>query len=281
MLPDRQRCRGYSMQSWFIGIGAVVASALPWILTNVFDVANVAEPGQLPQSVKLAFYLGAVAFLGAVLWTVLQHARVLAGGTRRVRRACRRRRGRRRAARAHAGVVSQIRCGLDRRGRGVRGSRCAVRVGQAALRARLRTRRVRPAAARRRGAAAARRHRRHAAQRDQRPVPDAEGDAAAGGRAVPVLVRAVRDVDLHDRGGHRAPLRHDRCGLCGLQRGSELGRHPFRRVQRFCRARRAVHPEARRNAGPSQGAPGLPLVRCARPAFRSASSRTRGCCWCR
>jgi len=33
-------------------------------------VSNVAETGQLPQSVKLAFYLGAVAFLGAVLWTV-------------------------------------------------------------------------------------------------------------------------------------------------------------------------------------------------------------------
>ena len=72
MLPDRQRCRGYSMQSWFIGVGAVVASALPWILTNVFDVANVAEPGQLPQSVKLAFYLGAAAFLGAVLWTIFR-----------------------------------------------------------------------------------------------------------------------------------------------------------------------------------------------------------------
>jgi maltose/moltooligosaccharide transporter len=70
MLPDRQRCLGYSMQSWFIGIGAVVASALPWVLANVFGVGNVAEPGQLPESVKLAFYLGAVAFLGAVLWTV-------------------------------------------------------------------------------------------------------------------------------------------------------------------------------------------------------------------
>ena len=29
------------------------------------------------------------------------------------------------------------------------------------------------------------------------------GDAAARGGAVPVVVRAVRDVDLHDRGGHR------------------------------------------------------------------------------
>jgi maltose/moltooligosaccharide transporter len=69
-LPDRQRCLGYSMQSWFIGVGAVVASALPWILANVFGVGNVAEPGHLPDSVKLAFYLGAIAFLGAVLWTV-------------------------------------------------------------------------------------------------------------------------------------------------------------------------------------------------------------------
>jgi maltose/moltooligosaccharide transporter len=72
MLPDRQRSLGYSMQSWFIGIGAVVASALPWILANGFSVSNVAEPGELPDSVKLAFYLGAVAFLGAVLWTVFR-----------------------------------------------------------------------------------------------------------------------------------------------------------------------------------------------------------------
>jgi maltose/moltooligosaccharide transporter len=70
MLPGRQRCLGYSMQSWFIGVGAVVASALPWFLANLFDVSNVAGPGELPASVKLAFYLGAIAFLGAVLWTV-------------------------------------------------------------------------------------------------------------------------------------------------------------------------------------------------------------------
>ena len=71
MLPDRQRSLGYSMQSWFIGVGAVVASALPWVLANYFDVSNVAAPGELPESVKFAFYLGAIAFLGAVLWTVL------------------------------------------------------------------------------------------------------------------------------------------------------------------------------------------------------------------
>jgi maltose/moltooligosaccharide transporter len=72
MLPDRQRSLGYSMQSWFIGVGAVVASALPWILATYFDVSNVAAPGELPESVKLAFYLGALAFIGAVLWTVIR-----------------------------------------------------------------------------------------------------------------------------------------------------------------------------------------------------------------
>ena len=40
MLPEEQRTRGFAMQSLFIGLGAVVASALPWLLTNVFGVAG-------------------------------------------------------------------------------------------------------------------------------------------------------------------------------------------------------------------------------------------------
>jgi len=70
MLPSEQRTKGFAMQSFFIGTGAVVASALPWILTNWFDVANTAGPGLVPPSVKWSFYLGAFAFLSAVLWTV-------------------------------------------------------------------------------------------------------------------------------------------------------------------------------------------------------------------
>jgi len=72
MLPSEQRTRGFAMQSFFIGTGAVVASALPWILTNWFDVANTAGPGVVPPSVKWSFYLGAFAFISAVLWTVLR-----------------------------------------------------------------------------------------------------------------------------------------------------------------------------------------------------------------
>jgi len=72
MLPDRQRAFGFAMQSMFIGVGAVVASALPWMLANWGGVSNVAGEGGIPDSVRWAFYLGAAAFLGAVLWTVLR-----------------------------------------------------------------------------------------------------------------------------------------------------------------------------------------------------------------
>lgn len=70
MLPDRQRSFGFAMQSLFIGIGAVAASALPWVLANWAGVANVAAEGHIPDSVKWAFYIGAIAFIVAVGWTV-------------------------------------------------------------------------------------------------------------------------------------------------------------------------------------------------------------------
>ena len=70
MLPDEQRTSGFAMQSFFIGIGAVVASALPYIFTNWFGVSNVAEDGGIPDSVRWSFYLGGIAFLVAVMWTV-------------------------------------------------------------------------------------------------------------------------------------------------------------------------------------------------------------------
>ena len=71
MLPSVQRTTGFAMQSFFIGTGAVVASALPWVFTNWFNVSNEVVAGErIPQSVKLSFYLGGAIFLLAVLWTV-------------------------------------------------------------------------------------------------------------------------------------------------------------------------------------------------------------------
>jgi len=69
-LPKQQRTLGFAMQSFFIGIGAIVASALPWMMANWFEVSNTAGPGQIPDTVKWSFYLGGVVFLLAVLWTV-------------------------------------------------------------------------------------------------------------------------------------------------------------------------------------------------------------------
>jgi len=72
MLPNRQRTQGFAVQTFFIGVGSVIASALPFMLTNWFGVANTAPEGQIPPSVVWAFYLGAFAFFVCVLWTVMR-----------------------------------------------------------------------------------------------------------------------------------------------------------------------------------------------------------------
>ncbi len=70
-LPPHQRPLGYSMQSVFIGVGAVVASALPWLLAHL-GVANTAPAGQVPLTVRYAFYAGGAVLLGAIGWTVVR-----------------------------------------------------------------------------------------------------------------------------------------------------------------------------------------------------------------
>jgi len=69
-LPSSQRTSGFAMQSFFIGVGAVVASALPYMMTNWFGIANSAPEGQIPDSVKFSFYFGGAVFLTAVIYTI-------------------------------------------------------------------------------------------------------------------------------------------------------------------------------------------------------------------
>ena len=69
-LPENQRTMGFAMQSFFIGIGAYVASKLPLILTHL-GVENTAPLGIIPDSVKYSFYIGGIAFMITVLWTVI------------------------------------------------------------------------------------------------------------------------------------------------------------------------------------------------------------------
>src|SRR5262245_3905541 len=69
-LPDSQVNRGFIMQSFMIGLGGSIASALAWLMRNVFHVANTAPRGSIPENVHWSFYIGAFFFLFDVLYTV-------------------------------------------------------------------------------------------------------------------------------------------------------------------------------------------------------------------
>jgi maltose/moltooligosaccharide transporter len=70
-LISAQRTTGFATQTFFIGLGAVIASLLPYIFTNVFNISNTAPEGQIGDSVKYSFYIGALVFFLSVLWTVI------------------------------------------------------------------------------------------------------------------------------------------------------------------------------------------------------------------
>lgn len=71
LLPESQRTQGFAMQSLFIGLGAVIASALPWLLAHALKVSSATSAAAaIPATVRFSFYLGSAVFLAAVLWTV-------------------------------------------------------------------------------------------------------------------------------------------------------------------------------------------------------------------
>lgn len=70
MLDKSQHSSGYAVQAGFIGAGAVVASAFPWLL-DWLSVSNVAPPGEIPDTVRYSFWFGGLALVAAVLVTVI------------------------------------------------------------------------------------------------------------------------------------------------------------------------------------------------------------------
>jgi maltose/moltooligosaccharide transporter len=70
MLPPSQRTTGFAMQSFFIGIGAIIASFLPAIFTwlGISNTGTLDDP--IPDTVKYAFYVGAFMLFVCVMWTV-------------------------------------------------------------------------------------------------------------------------------------------------------------------------------------------------------------------
>jgi maltose/moltooligosaccharide transporter len=67
-LPPSQRTTGFVMQSFFIGVGASMANALPLLLSWMGVEGS--TPSGIPLTVKYSFQAGAAVFLLAVLWTV-------------------------------------------------------------------------------------------------------------------------------------------------------------------------------------------------------------------
>jgi maltose/moltooligosaccharide transporter len=70
MLPVDQSTLGFSIQTFLIGIGAVVGSWLPYILAEWIGISKVAVNGRIPDNVVFSFYIGAVVMIITILWTI-------------------------------------------------------------------------------------------------------------------------------------------------------------------------------------------------------------------
>ncbi|MFT4838478.1 MAG: maltose/moltooligosaccharide transporter, partial [Oleispira sp.] len=70
-LPESQRSYGFVVQTLIIGIGTWVASNLPKWVNNTLEISNEAAPGVVPDSVKVAFGVGAFVFITSILVTIL------------------------------------------------------------------------------------------------------------------------------------------------------------------------------------------------------------------
>ncbi|MDG4716772.1 MFS transporter [Winogradskyella sp. YYF002] len=68
-LHESQRTYGFVVQTLIIGIGTWVASNLPWLVSKM-GVSDSADLGVVPDSVKVAFAIGAFVFLLSILYTV-------------------------------------------------------------------------------------------------------------------------------------------------------------------------------------------------------------------
>ena len=72
MLPDEQHTTGFAVQTFLIGVGAVIGSLLPSVMNRFFGFSNAVVAGEVADNVKMAFYVGAVVLLCSVFWTIVR-----------------------------------------------------------------------------------------------------------------------------------------------------------------------------------------------------------------
>jgi len=71
-LPDSQHNTGFSLQTCLIGVGAIMGSFLPSVLSEYLHVSDVAPQGIVPDNLLYSFYAGGVVLIGCILWTVIK-----------------------------------------------------------------------------------------------------------------------------------------------------------------------------------------------------------------
>ncbi len=72
ILPDEQRTNGFSIQTFLIGIGAVIGSWLPYVMSEWMGIGKSTPQGEIPVNVIIAFYVGAAVMLGTIIWTIVK-----------------------------------------------------------------------------------------------------------------------------------------------------------------------------------------------------------------
>ncbi|MBQ4006173.1 MAG: SLC45 family MFS transporter [Muribaculaceae bacterium] len=68
MVNEKQKAKAYSIQSFLCNAGSLVGYLFPIIFTAI-GIANVAPEGQIPDSVKWSFYIGALILILCVIYT--------------------------------------------------------------------------------------------------------------------------------------------------------------------------------------------------------------------
>ena len=71
MVTEEQKSKAYSIQSFLVNAGGLVGFIFPFLLAWL-GIANVAPQGQVPDSVKYSFYIGAAILILCVLFTTLK-----------------------------------------------------------------------------------------------------------------------------------------------------------------------------------------------------------------
>lgn len=73
MVNDKQRTKGYAIQTFLVNAGAVVGSVLPFVLVNWFGLSNASTAeAKVPESVAWAYYIGGAILIITVLVTAFR-----------------------------------------------------------------------------------------------------------------------------------------------------------------------------------------------------------------